>query len=243
MKLLRGRWGLEVRPERGGRITSLRLDGEDLLEQGIGIDDPRAAGFVAGGAFGWDEMVPTVDAPYTLPDHGEAWRLPWEVGSKAPGSVFMRCAGRVVPWELGRLIELGEDFVRVSYTYTNRGTSPHHAYWCGHPLFRFEAGMEIGVPGGSRLARLAEGTSEKEFLPPGSVDRAQLRWRSGAAIELAWDVSVTPYVGVWVCNGDLGGYHQIAIEPATDSSVLRPGETLEWWLEVRDCSQGEAGGT
>jgi galactose mutarotase-like enzyme len=244
LKLLRGSWELVARPERGGRITSLRLDGEELLEQGIGIDDPGAAGFVAGGAFGWDEMVPTVDATGTLPDHGEAWRLPWQVGATTDASVFMRCTGRVVPWELSRRIELDGPRVRVSYVYTNRGSSAHHAYWCAHPLFKFEGGMEIGVPGGSRLAGLEEGASEKLFLLPASVDRVRLGWRSGAAIELAWDVSVTPYVGVWVCNGDLGGYRQVAIEPATggfdrpDSSErapwLWPGEELKWWLEVRD---------
>src|ERR1700674_587570 len=99
MLLRSGSWEVAVRPERGGRITSLRLGGEELLEQGIGVDDPGAAGFVAGGAFGGDEMVPTVDAAETLPDHGEAWRLPWEEGSRSRSSVFMRCAGRMVPWE------------------------------------------------------------------------------------------------------------------------------------------------
>ncbi len=235
---------MEVLPARGGRITSLRLDGEELLEQGIGIDDPEASGFVAGGAFGWDEMVPTVDATDALPDHGESWRVAWEVVEESPSAALMRCLGRVVPWELKRRIELGVRRVRVSYTYANRGAVPHHAYWCAHPLFRFEAGMEIGVPGGGRLAQLGEGTSSKSFLGPGSVDRVRLGWGSGAAVELAWDVSVTPYVGVWVCNGDLGGYRQVAIEPATggydrpDSSapapLLWPGEELRWWLEVRD---------
>lgn len=244
MKILRGSWELAVRPERGGRITSLRLDEEELLEQGIGVDDPGALGFVLGGAFGWDEMVPTVDETESLPDHGEAWRLPWEVGAIGEGAVSMTCTGRVVPWELRRFIELEVDRVRVSYTYTNRGTEPHRAYWCAHPLFRFEVGMEIGVPGGEALARLAEGTSAKVFLPAGSIDSARLAWRSGAAIELAWDSSVTPHVGVWVCNGDLGGYRQVAIEPATggfdrpDSDapapMLGPGKTLEWWLELRD---------
>ena len=233
-----------VRPERGGRITSLRLDGEELLDQGIGVDDPGAPGFVEGGAFGWDEMVPTVEATASLPDHGEAWRLPWQVDAATPRSVDMRCAGGLVPWELRRRLELDLGRVRVSYTYRNRGASPHHAYWCAHPLFRFESGMEIGVAGGSRLAQLAEGTSEKVFLPVGSVDRVRLAWRSGAAIELAWDVGVTPYVGVWACNGDLGGYRQVAIEPATggfdrpDSAapapLLGPGGELKWWLEVRD---------
>src|SRR5258708_10912398 len=207
--LLRGDpWELVVRPQRGGRITSLRLDGEELLEQGIGIDDPLAVGFVSGGAFGWDEMVPTVDATDSLPDHGEAWRMPWQVGAKTRRSVFMRCLWRVVPWELGRRIELEEGRGRMSYPYTNRGTLPQYAYWCAHPLFKFERGMEIGVPDGARLARLADGTSEKGFLPAGSVDRVRLAWRSGTAIELAWDAGVTPYVGGWVCNGDLGGNRQ-----------------------------------
>jgi hypothetical protein len=104
--------------------------------------------------------------------------------------------------------------------------------------------MDIGVPGGDRLAQLAPGTSSKVFLPKGSIDRARLGWRSGAAIEMAWDATLTPYVGVWVCNGDLGGYRQVAIEPATGGNdrpdpgarppLLQPGEQLRWWLEVRD---------
>jgi len=103
--------------------------------------------------------------------------------------------------------------------------------------------MEIGVSGGDELGALGWGASAKKFLPKGSIDRARLGWKSGAAIELAWDAGLTPYVGVWVCNGDLGGYRQIAIEPATGGSdrpdlaapppLLAPGETFEWWLEIR----------
>jgi galactose mutarotase-like enzyme len=239
-----GPWKLEVRPERGGRITSLRLGGEELLEQGIGVDDPGSEGFVEGGAFGWDEMVPTVDPTESLPDHGEAWRMPWTVGATTPSSVSMRCAGRVVPWELERRIELGDGGVRVSYVYTNRGADSQYAYWCAHPLFRFEGGMEIGMPGGEELSRIAAGTSTKAFLPKGSVDRVRLGWKSGAAIEQVWDARLTPYVGIWVCNGDLGGYRHIAVEPATGGNDkpdpaappprLEPGEQFRWWLEVRD---------
>ncbi len=235
---------MEITPERGGRITSLRLRGEELLEQGIGVDDPFAHGFVEGGAAGWDEMVPTVDATESLPDHGEAWRVPWEVVESSDGVALMRCTLRVVPCELERRIELSDGAIRVSYVYTNRGWGPHYAYWCAHPLFRFETGMEIGVPGGDRLARLDPGTSTKVFLPKGSIDRARLGWSSGAAVDLAWDASLTPYVGVWVCNWDLGGYRQVAIEPATGGNdkpdpaapppLLEAGEKFEWWLEVRD---------
>jgi len=236
---------MEIKPQRGGRITSLRLRGEELLDQGIGVDDVTAEGFVEGGAQGWDEMVPNVDATESLPDHGEAWRLPWTVEAQAGDFVSMRCTGRVVPWELERRIELSDDAVRVSYTYTNRGDQAQFAYWCAHPLFRFEQGMEIGVPGGERLAQLAVGTSTKVFLPKGSVDRVRLGWQSGPAIELAWEAGLTPFVAVWVCNGDMGGYRQIAVEPATGGNggpdpaapppVLKPGGQFAWWLEVREC--------
>jgi len=229
-----------VRPERGGRITSLRLDGEELLDQGIGVDQPTANGFVEGGAWGWDEMVPNVEPTETLPDHGEAWRLPWRVTRAAGIELAMQCRGRLLPWELVRSIYLREALIAI-YTYRNIGAQPHLAYWCAHPLFRFEPGMEISVPG--RLGDLADGTSAKVFLPRGSTDRATLGWRSGPAIEMSWDPALTPYVGIWACNGDLGGYRQIAIEPATGGNdrpdpsapppLLAPGERLQWWLQIR----------
>jgi galactose mutarotase-like enzyme len=249
-----GPWELSANPERGGRITSLRLGGEELLDHGIGVDDPSAAGFVAAGAWGWDEMVPTVDAarypgsgPWAgtqLPDHGEAWRLPWSVLEQSADSGSMECSGIVLPWKLIRRIELTAQAVRVTYTYQNRGAQALLAYWCAHPLFRYEAGMEIGVEGGDQLSALAEGKSAKRFLRRGSTDRVRLGWRSGVAIEVAWDLDITPYIGVWACNGDLGGYRQVAIEPATGGGdrphlavpppLLPPGGELRWWLEIRD---------
>ena len=248
VRLLGGPWEMTIRPERGGRITSLRLRGEELLDQGIGVDDPAAGGFVAGGAWGWDEMVPNVEAaPYPgsgpfagveLPDHGEAWRLPWAVVDDAT----MECAGQVLPWRLRRRVQLREDALRLTYSYRNEGEGALLAYWCAHPLFRYEADMLVEV--GGDVPRPEAGKSRKAFLRRGSVEHARLEWTSGTAIEIAWDKGLTPYVGVWVSNGDLGGYQQIAIEPATGGGdrphlavpppLLAPGEQLSWWLEVRD---------
>src|SRR5258708_4023273 len=168
MLLRGGPWEMEVLPARGGRITSLRLDGEELLEQGIGIDDPEASGFVAGGAFGWDGMVRTVDATDAWPDDGESWGVAWEVVEESPSAALMRCLGRVVPWELKRRIELGVRRVRVSYTYANRGAVPHHAYWCAHPLFRFEAGVGVGGPGGGGVGERGGGGGWEGVLGPGA---------------------------------------------------------------------------
>ena len=223
MRMADQRWNLEIRPERGGRIVSLRLDGEELLEQGIGVDQPTASGFVEGGAFGWDEMVPNLEPTDTLPDHGEAWRLPWEVLDDER----MRCAGRLVPWELERRISLGEVVV-VNYRYRNVGDVPQPAYWCAHPLFKYEPDMEVSA----RLPSLGEGASTKVFLPRGSLDRVSLRWRSGAAVQVDWDLNLAPDVAIWACNGDLGGYRQIAVEPSWTRSELAPGDTYSWWLRI-----------
>jgi len=224
MKMAAGRWQLEIRPERGGRVVSLRLDGEEILDQGIGIDQPTADGFVEGGAFGWDEMVPNLEPTDSLPDHGEAWRMPWQV---LDGGA-MRCRGRLVSWELERRIELGHDLL-ARYRYTNVGADAHAAYWCGHPLLRYEPDMDVSV----EMPRPLEGKSAKVFLPAGSVDRVALGWPSGKSVEVSWDPALTPEVAIWVCNGDLGGYRQVAVEPATASPRLEPGASLEWWLRIR----------
>ena len=225
MKLQRDPWEVVIRPERGGRITSLKLRGEELLDQGIGVDKPHAAGFVEGGAWGWDEMVPNLEATDALPDHGEAWRLRWNVLEVDATSAVMDAFGRLVSWHLTRTIALGDE-VRVSYVYRNVGDRPHVAYWCAHPLFKYEDGMDLAIPD------LAEGASTKLFLPPGSVARYRLGWSSGAAIEMSWDSALTPDVAIWACNGDLGGYRQVAVEPATASPLLEPGGSYSWWLRI-----------
>jgi hypothetical protein len=251
VKLLGAPWDLSVNLQRGGRITSLRLDGHELLDQGIGIDEPSHHNFVKAGAWGWDEMVPTVDparypgpgawAGVELPDHGEAWRLPWSLLEATTSSATMECTGAALPWRLRRRIELMTRAVRVEYSYGNYGEHAMYAYWCSHILFRYEAGMVVeGVDG---FAPPPPGTSSKLHLRPGSTSSAGLAWSDGAAIEMAWDSTLTPYVGVWACDGDLGGYHQIAIEASTGGSdhpdpsapppVLEPGKQLTWWLEIR----------
>jgi galactose mutarotase-like enzyme len=156
----------------------------------------------------------------------------------------MECSGRVLPWKLRRTIALSDSAVRFDYVYINAGDAPLFAYWCAHPLFRYEPDMHVEV--GGDVSRPETGKSRKVFLRRGSVDHARLEWGAGLGIEIGWDAGVTPYVGLWICNGDLGGYRQIAIEPATGGAdrphlaapppLLGPGEELEWWLEVRDVS-------
>ncbi|MBI2513109.1 MAG: hypothetical protein HYV96_14120 [Opitutae bacterium] len=68
--------------------------------------------------------------------------------------------------------------------------------------------------------------------------------RTSDRLELRWDVSAAPLLGLWLNRGH-AGFHHIALEPtngAPDSLAqaveewrqfgqLAPGETREWWLE------------
>ena len=129
----------------------------------------------------------------------------------------MRCTGRLVPWRLERQIELGES-VDVRYLYTNVGDRHISAFWCAHPLFKYEPVLGLD---------LAEGTSTKLVMRKASIDRVRLR-----RVEVSWDPFLSPDVAIWMCNGDLGGYRQIAVEPSWTRESFPPGETYSWWLRI-----------
>src|SRR5712692_4239618 len=102
-----GPFELDWRPERGGRITSLRLRGAELLEQGLGVDDPAAADFVAGGALGrpsparpWRGMAPAL-APERPPGAGGGGRDPALAPAPDPARPGIRSALRVPALESG----------------------------------------------------------------------------------------------------------------------------------------------
>ncbi len=70
--------------------------------------------------------------------------------------------------------------------------------------------------------------------------------KSGRLWALLFDPKDTPYVGVWINNGDWGGYHHVALEPCNGGpdpldvavkewkwfTTLKPGETKSWWLKI-----------
>src|SRR5260370_25631744 len=124
VRVAAGRWERAIRPERGGRITALRLDGEELLDQGIGGDQPPAYGFVEGGAFGWDEMVPNLEPTETLPDHGEGWRLPWTIVAQSRDSIGMSPDRHPGTARFGRRSALGTT-AGVFQQEPNVGQVPH----------------------------------------------------------------------------------------------------------------------
>jgi galactose mutarotase-like enzyme len=138
-------------PEMGGKIVSLldRHSGVEWLagpgkrpfhpvEYGVVFTDQDMSG--------WDEMFPTIVAcPYpgqgphhgaSLPDHGDAWALPWDVVQAGEGRLTISVKGRALPYRLTRTADCPEPgALRLSYTLQNLGGDPMPYLWSAHPQF------------------------------------------------------------------------------------------------------------
>ncbi len=190
-------WALEndvlrvvIAPQMGAKIVSL-LDKRGDLEWLPGPMPGRPVRPVAYGApfveqdmAGWDEMFPTILAcaypgpglqhGVPLPDHGEAWALPWEVARAAGGELTLTLRGRALPYRLTRTATLGqtdvvgslagieavrqppsgsaghthhpEDTLILRYTLENLGDDPLPYMWAAHPQFLAGPDCRIVLP-------------------------------------------------------------------------------------------------
>jgi galactose mutarotase-like enzyme len=137
-----------VLPRRGAKIASLRHRSRrrEWLEQPTAdLPDPPAYGsaFTDAGMFGWDEMLPTIDASsypdgehrgVPLPDHGEVWTLPWETRLAGETLVFSR-SGRALPYRVTRTMRVQNAHLQLEYELSATGTAPLWLLWAAHPQF------------------------------------------------------------------------------------------------------------
>ena len=168
-------------PRLGGKIaqlTDLRTGREWLHGASTSPPEPEYGGsFVDHGPSGWDEMIPTIDpcrypvggrwATRWLPDHGEAWMLPWQVISQGPGSsaLTLRVEGRVLPYQLTRTTELvGPGKLLLRYRLVNLADEPFACLWAAHPLFRVDEGCRVELP--AHVRRVINVRGDPEWGPP-----------------------------------------------------------------------------
>lgn len=94
-----GQCSIRVLPEFGGKIASIRVRDQELLQAPLVpvAGRTRSMPFDASDASGWDECLPSVAACRVktdagvaeVPDHGDLWRVEWEpqsAGIKGQGS-------------------------------------------------------------------------------------------------------------------------------------------------------------
>jgi galactose mutarotase-like enzyme len=151
---------LTLIPALGGKLSSLRIGSRELLQTPLNPYAPRThtMAFSEGDASGWDECLPSVAecvvqaqaGPAFIPDHGDLWRIPWEVVSSSSDSATLRAACFSLPLELTRTAILRETTTgwRLSllYTIANLGPEPIPWAWTAHPLFATDPGDRILLP-------------------------------------------------------------------------------------------------
>lgn len=153
-------FSVAILPEAGGKIASIRFAHSELLQQPLTIDFTRSRTmlFDESDASGWDECLPSV-APCELstaagralvPDHGDLWRIPWEVLRSSASTCAMRARCFSLPLELSRVVtveQIGSGYsIRLDYVLRNTGSSPAPWAWSAHPLFAALSGDHIVLP-------------------------------------------------------------------------------------------------
>ena len=159
-----------VMPALGGKIASLRIGSHELLHTPLNPYGPRnrTMGFAEGDASGWDECLPSVSecsvttkaGTATIPDHGDLWRVPWQVLESTEDSITLRAQCFSLPLQLTRSLILSETAsgwkIRLLYSLINLADYAVPWAWTAHPLFVCEEGDRIVLPSGVRSLRLED---------------------------------------------------------------------------------------
>jgi len=242
-----------VAPELGGKVISLiGPDGVDRLSRSTRAYRPRTMDMPYGDSEfdGLDEIFPTLATvpagPETpaIPDHGDAWRLPWHT-IDGPG-LTLSVDGKVLPYRLTRSITIEQETVTFSYRLVNIGDKDLPWTYCFHPLFTLGTGVELEIAAQDTVRVMSSGG---DFLGDGATNypwkdlldgplaghtavpgrgrfwkailvapqqrSVRLRWRDGAAITMAWTGEHLRHAGIWSTEGAiLDGLQHIAIEPS-----------------------------
>lgn len=170
---LQGGFSLTVASHLGGKIASIRVENNELLQAPLapcGLRN-RTMRFDESDASGWDECMPSVAAckvetsrgPVTIPDHGDLWRVAWRPVASDSGSVKSRGRCFSLPLALERTItatEVQEGWrLNLDYKVINVGDYPVPWSWAAHPLFAVETGDHILLPDSIHVLRL-EGSGD-----------------------------------------------------------------------------------
>jgi galactose mutarotase-like enzyme len=163
-----GDCAVTVLPQYGGKIASILVKGRELLQAPLAPYGPRTRtmSFDQGDASGWDECLPsvagcraqTVNGPVEVPDHGDLWRVEWQVVSSANGSLALRGECFSLPLSLLRTITLtqtGKGYrLHADYQVTNTGTTEMPWSWSAHPGYAAEEGDKLSLPGTIHALRI-----------------------------------------------------------------------------------------
>jgi hypothetical protein len=167
---------IEVLPEFGGKISLIVAlpSGTEMLQPQLRPVALRAAGlaFDKSDASGWDECLPTVAACIlpggeAMQDHGDLWRLPWDVLDQDATSVRMSVTATSLPLRFTRALRIEGSSLLLDYEVSNLSDRPAEYVWSAHPLFAVETGDRIVLPSDIKEV-LVEGSGGQRLGAAGS---------------------------------------------------------------------------
>ncbi len=190
-----------VMPALGGKIASLRIGPHELLHAPLNPYRPRnrTMGFSEGDASGWDECLPSVAecsvttkaGAATVPDHGDLWRIPWEVLESTQDSITLHAQCFSLPLQLTRSLILSETAsgwkIRLLYSLVNLADYALPWAWTAHPLFACEEGDRIVLPSGVQTLRLEDSLGGRLGTYGDTVAWPMAKVAEGAVSGEAWD--------------------------------------------------------
>lgn len=190
-------------PALGGKIASILIRGHEiqdheLMQAPLHPYGPRThtMPFSESDASGWDECLPSV-AECTvatgagiaaIPDHGDLWRVPWQMLAKSHDSATLRATGFSLPLQLTRSVIVSETssgwLLQLLYSLTNLGAYVVPWSWAAHPLFAVDAGDRIVLPTGID-SLLVEGSAGGTLGPAGqSIEWPRTKRTDGSISDL-----------------------------------------------------------
>jgi len=163
-----GDCAVTILPQFGGKIASILLRGHELLQAPLAPYAPRTRtmNFDEGDASGWDECLPsvagctvkTLDGPVQVPDHGDIWRVEWNILNRTSASIAMSAECFSLPLRLERDLALTQTKkgyrIQADYRVTNTSSSPTPWAWSAHPGYASEAGDFVTLPDSVHTLRL-----------------------------------------------------------------------------------------
>jgi galactose mutarotase-like enzyme len=202
-----GPCALTLIPALGGKLASLRVASDELLQSPLSPYDSRTRtmAFSEADASGWDECLPSVaDCTLeteaglaTVPDHGDLWRVPWQVLDATEDSATLRANCFSLPLQLTRSVILSESptgwQLQLLYSLTNLGAYNVPWSWAAHPLFAADQGDRILLPESIQSLRV-EGSGARRL----GVNGDTISWplaRTAAGAEADLRIAASPDSG------------------------------------------------
>lgn len=153
--------------KKGGKIASVcsKQSGREFFYQTEGkeyVVSPYDSRFIDGEFSGFDDMFPTIDRciypeyPFEgsiMPDHGEAWTLPWDICVEETG-ITLKVHGIRLPYVLEKHMDLDKNVVKITYNVKNVSAYAFRFLWAAHPLIQCSERTRLIIPGAEKIINM-----------------------------------------------------------------------------------------